>query len=380
MWRNITPGAGLGLQEVPEWTKEEEVVKEKRGHQPSHHTHENVLLNLSQGREGVNVERGKGHEARTRGRVSGIPVHRLGEDARPLTAEEYRLYSPVITEMRGGGRVRNRGGASSSSMAQVLVRQRPGAAAAAGQSSAPMPGPPSQAAPPHLATLPATVPDQAEVLDLSSGPRRELGREAQPTPPRPVPPPYVGSHPVTAHSSRNERPRHEDRALSLVGALRRLGTRVNLVPVNFASQRRSGSHSPQPREERRRGGGWSTGSERERRREESRANRSRDRQAAVIERLSEYRRTRVPAAGRETEQGAQSRGLTFVSRLSPDLGLAMPLAEATRLLTQGWEAGQVREADQFVRELEGEPVPAPGESEGYDPAQPTEPREEEEGE
>ena len=100
----------------------------------------------------------------------------------------------------------------------------------------------------------------------------------------------------------------------------------------------------------------------------------------MIERLSEYRRTRVPAAGRETEQGAQSRGLTFVSRLSPDLGLAMPLAEATRLLTQGWEAGQVREADQFVRELEGEPVPPPGESEGYDPAQPTEPREEEEGE
>ena len=376
MWRNITPGAGLGLQEVPEWTKEEEAMKEKRGHPPSHHTHENVLLNLSQGREGANVERGKAHEARTRGRVSGIPVHRLGEDARPLTAEEYRLYSPVITEMRGGGRVRNRGGASSSSMAQVLVRQRPGAASATGQSSAPLPGPPSQAAPPHLATLPATVPDQAEVLDLSSGPRRELGREAQP-PPRPVPPPYVGSHPVTAHSSRSERPRHEDRALSLVGALRRLGTRVNLVPVNFASQRRSGSHSPQPREERRRGG-WSTGSERERRRDESRSNRSRDRQAAVIERLSEYRRTRLPAAGRETE-GAQSRGLAFVSRLSPDLGLAMPLAEATRLLTQGWEAGQVREADQFVRELEGEPGPA-GHVEGYDPAQPTESREEEEGE
>merc|ERR1719331_425842 len=172
MWRSISPGAGLGLQEVPEWTKEEEVAKEKRGHPPSHHTHENVLLNLSQGREGLNVERGKGHEARTRGRVSGIPVHRLGEDARPLTAEEYRLYSPVITEMRGGGRVRSRGGASSSSMAQVLVRQRPGAVAATGQSNSALPGPPSQAAPPHLATLPATVPDQAEVLDLSSGPRR----------------------------------------------------------------------------------------------------------------------------------------------------------------------------------------------------------------
>ena len=111
---------------------------------------------------------------------------------------------------------------------------------------------------------------------------------------------------------------------------------------------------------------------------ERRCNRTRDRQAAVIERLSEYRRTRLPAAGREAE-GSQSRGLTFVSRLSPDLGLAMPLAEATRLLTQGWEAGQVREADQFVRELEGE-GPAVVDGEGYDPAQPTESREGEEGE
>ena len=210
MWRNITPSAGLGLQEVPVW-KEGEVVKEKRGHPPSHHTHDNVLLNLSQGREGANIERGKGHEARAR----GIPVHRLGEDARTLTADEYRMYSPIITEMRGGSRVRNRGSATSSSMAQVLVRQRPGAATATSPISPSLPGPPSQAAPPHLATLPATVPDQAEVLDLSSGPRRET--LAQP-PPRPVPPPSVGSRPMTAHhSSRNERPRHEDRALSLVG-------------------------------------------------------------------------------------------------------------------------------------------------------------------
>ena len=210
MWRNITPSAGLGLQEVPVW-KEGEVAKEKRGHPPSHHTHDNVLLNLSQGREGANIERGKGHEARAR----GIPVHRLGEDARTLTADEYRMYSPIITEMRGGSRVRNRGSATSSSMAQVLVRQRPGAATATSPISPSLPGPPSQAAPPHLATLPATVPDQAEVLDLSSGPRRET--LAQP-PPRPVPPPSVGSRPMTAHhSSRNERPRHEDRALSLVG-------------------------------------------------------------------------------------------------------------------------------------------------------------------
>ena len=92
MWRNISPGAGgggrAGEQEVPEWREGE--GREAQQPAPSGLSHESVLLNLSQGREGGGEERRKGGEVRGRGRVGGIPVHRLGEDARPLTAEEYR--------------------------------------------------------------------------------------------------------------------------------------------------------------------------------------------------------------------------------------------------------------------------------------------------
>jgi len=402
MWRNISPGAGssgAGLQEVPEW-KESTVractADVGRGLPGVGLCHENVLLNLSQGREGGGEERRKGGEMRGRGRTSGIPVHRLGEDARPLTAEEYRLYSPVITEMRGGGRARR--GGTSSTVAQVLVRQRPGLAGG-GQSSAPLH--PSQAPPPHLSALPATVPDQAEVLDLSSGPRRDSA------PPRPVPPPYIPpppSGPALAHVQTRQAPRHEDRALSLVGALRRLGTRVNLVPVNFSSHRRNtaaGASTGAVRgEERRRSGTSGVPWQGDRRHRDgdgagggsrsrvsnsgeagvrsSRSSSGRERHAAVIERISEYRRGRV-----NTRQEERNTGLTYVSRLSPELGLAMPLAEATRLLATGWEPGQLREADQFVRDLEAsqgtstvEVTAEAGSSGGgdqyYNPSQPTE--------
>lgn len=407
MWRNISPGAGssgAGLQEVPEW--KEGAVRARtaemgRGLPGVGLCHENVLLNLSQGREGGGEDRRKGGEMRGRGRTSGIPVHRLGEDARPLTAEEYRLYSPVITEMRGGARARR--GGTSSTVAQVLVRQRPGLAGG-GQSTAGVH--PSQAPPPHLSALPATVPDQAEVLDLSSGPRRDSA------PPRPVPPPYIAaapSGPAVAHVQTRQTPRHEDRALSLVGALRRLGTRVNLVPVNFSSHRRNtgaGASTGAVRgEERRRsgtsgvpwqgdrrhrdgadGGGTGGGSRSrvhstgETGARSSRSSAGRERQAAVIERISEYRRGRVNTRAEE-----RNTGLTYVSRLSPELGLAMPLAEATRLLATGWEPGQLREADQFVRDLEAsqgtstvEVTAEAGSSGGgegdqyYNPSQPTE--------
>ena len=320
MWRSISPGggAGAGLQEVPEWRPEQ--GRQEGKVQGTGLSHETVLLNLSQGREGAVEERKKGVEGVRSKRQGGIPVHRLGEDARPLTAEEYRLYSPVITEMRGGSRARR--GTTTSSVAQVLVRQRPGT----GPSSSPLQ---PQGAPPNLASLPATVPDQAEVLDLSSGPRREL----QP-PPRPVPPPLQPLPPSPA--------RPEERALSLVGALRRLGTRVNLVPVSFGGQRRSGSGGPGGREERRRAG-WPG----ERRREGERLRPARERQAAVIERLSEYRRGRSLAGGGRPEERS---GLALVSRLGQELG-PLPQGEG-RLLAQGWEGSEVREADNFLRELE----------------------------
>jgi len=243
---------------------------------------------------------------------------------------------------------------------------------------------------PALVSLPATVPDQAEVLDLSSGPRRD-----PPPPPRPVPSPYSSHNlppssltqsPAPAHS----RPRHEDSARTLVGALRRLGTRVNLVPVNFSVDRTRShspvrSHSPSlaretmvtvaraSSEDRRgeRSSNWQVRRERSHRdRSSSRSHgdrssssRSHDRSRshggdrsssrshrdrhAVIERMSS--RPPSPSLPRQSELG-----LTYVSRLSPSI--ALPLAEATRLLSTHstnttWEADSVREADMFVRDL-----------------------------
>jgi len=382
MWRNITPGQEKAgdLQVVPEWKGE---VGEKKAEKDKRElSHENVLRNLAHGRETVVTGGRKVGEVRERGR-GGIPVHRLGEDARPLTAEEYRLYSPVISEMRGGRRERR--GVASTSPAQVLVRGE--RMVMGGRQAQPAPTAPA------LVSLPATVPDQAEVLDLSSGPRRD-----PPPPPRPVPSPYtshnlpnlptsnLSQNPAPAHS----RPRHEDSARTLVGALRRLGTRVNLVPVNFSVDRTRShspvrSHSPSlgretmvtvaraSSEDRRgeRSSNWQVRRDRSHRdRSSSRSHgdrssssRSHDRSRshggdrsssrshrdrhAVIERMSS--RPPSPSLPRQSELG-----LTYVSRLSPSI--ALPLAEATRLLSTHstnttWEADSVREADMFMRDL-----------------------------
>ena len=125
MWRNIAPGDKTGtLQVVPEWKGEKEqsgdkkVNKEKEKRELSH---ESVLRNLAHGRETVNPGLGrKSGSGRSRG--SSIPVHRLGEDARPLTGEEYRLYSGMISEMRQtdrSGRHRDRMSVSSVAPTQV---------------------------------------------------------------------------------------------------------------------------------------------------------------------------------------------------------------------------------------------------------------------
>ena len=344
MWRNVSPDkSGTGLQVVPEWKPEAGVGagagKAGRAPGPTELNHESVLRSLAHGREREAGPSRKGGEVRERGRA-GIPVHRVGEDARPLTAEEYRQFSPAISEMRGGRRER-RGGAGlagSSSPAQVLVRgDRPGRL------------PPPVPVPAFL-SLPATVPDQTEVLDLSAGGRR--GEVARPRPTAPTPAPYTsGTAPLntTPAHSRGQ----DGSALSLVGALRRLGTRVNLVPVNFSvSDRRSArAHRDRsvPRAERR----------------------PRDRQV-VIERLG-----RVRSPPPRPEHSAS----TFVSRLAPSLSL--PLAEAARLLNNGWDQESLREADMFVQSLDPRPgavagsAPVAGAGPGvtaeyYNPATPTE--------
>ena len=83
---------------MPVWPGEQgaggdtKVDKEKEKRELSH---ECVLRNLAHGRETVVSGLGrKSGSSRTRG--SSIPVHRLGEDARPLTGDEYRLYSGLI--------------------------------------------------------------------------------------------------------------------------------------------------------------------------------------------------------------------------------------------------------------------------------------------
>ena len=96
--KNILVQKNILLQVVPVWPGEQgaggdtKVDKEKEKRELSH---ECVLRNLAHGRETVVSGLGrKSGSSRTRG--SSIPVHRLGEDARPLTGDEYRLYSGLI--------------------------------------------------------------------------------------------------------------------------------------------------------------------------------------------------------------------------------------------------------------------------------------------
>merc|ERR1740129_1837525 len=243
MWRSISPG-GACLQVVPEW--KEEPAKGPDTQTRAELSHENVLLNLAHGRENTEDRKRNPKEwSRTGSSKGRIPVHRLHEDARPLTAEEYRMYSPVISQMRAGGRAVRNNRSSATSIPQVLVRSTSGILLQRQDSF-----PPAVLAPATLgpSSLPAIVPDQAEVLDLSSGSRR---RETAPSLPSSLPssrslPPYLaqGLTAPVAHS----RPREEvaGSALSLVGALRRLGTRVNLVPVNFSNDQRQSSRSRSP--------------------------------------------------------------------------------------------------------------------------------------
>ena len=85
-------------------------------------SHENVLRNLAHGRETVVTSAGRKNSNNSRSRGSSIPVHRLGEDARPLTGDEYRLYSGLISDMRQGDTRRHSSRVSSVAPTQVLVR------------------------------------------------------------------------------------------------------------------------------------------------------------------------------------------------------------------------------------------------------------------
>merc|ERR550532_2250689 len=249
MFRNIScPGEG-SLQVVPEWSRE--VVPDRRVTEERELSHSAVLRNLH-GRESLAA--GLGRKVVTgRARGSSLPVTRLGEDARQLRAEEYRLYSGLITEMRQTDRRHSSSRQVTVTNLSPAVLVRPERLRPSSQPQLPLPS---------TISLPATVPDQdqTEVLDLSSS-RRSLEEQTAPAPAPPAAPGNLSSSlaslgglqgerqerhlPSPAHSrlSRETRERDTSSPMSLVGALRRLGTNVNLVPVNFSLSNRSRSQS-----------------------------------------------------------------------------------------------------------------------------------------
>ena len=165
------------------------------------------------------------------GKTGQIPVHKLGQDARPLTAEEYRMYNQVISQMRG---VRNKHTRPALTQNQVLVRSDRLNVYQPDQAN-----PSNLSDPSTINSVPATVPDHAEVLDLSQGSRRTSSSGPSS---RSSNPPYLGQGlPAPTHSRPSVNRSSSSSALSLVGALRRLGTRVNLVPINDSGNHRSNS-------------------------------------------------------------------------------------------------------------------------------------------
>ena len=218
---------------------------------------------------------------------------------------------------------------------------------------------PSLAAPITTASsLPATVPDQAEVLDLSQGPRRE--EAPLPAVRTSAAPPYLGQGmPAPSHARPGlVRP---SSALSLVGALRRLGTRVNLVPVSIDGGVGGGNSNLATAAaagvdvlSRRRSGGGGSSSSSSRR---SSAHRHAiSRQSDSTQTGHSSRRSRrpprdpdqpsivpAPSLPLETLQSSSSSSgfasLPALPRL-PGESIALPLADATRLLAMSLETGR----------------------------------------
>ena len=259
MWRNISPPS-TNLQVVPQMSARKLQALDSRN-RTTEFVPDNLMLNIPLQREFISETSKKPAPSKGQHRTGSsgqIPVHKLGEDARPLTAEEYRMYSQVISQMRG---VRSKHTRQTVSQNQVLVRSdrlhvyQPE-----------MSRPANLSDPSAINSLPATVPDHTEVLDLSQGSRRVGGGQGPSTLSRSNSiPPYLGqglpaptqSRPptVSGSSSRSS----SNSALSLVGALRRLGTRVNLVPI---SESNSGHRSSSSRHGSSHGGSSSSSSSR----------------------------------------------------------------------------------------------------------------------
>jgi len=341
MFRNISCPGEESLQVVPEWTREP--APDRRLTEERELSHETVLRNLH-GRESVGAA-GLGRKVGS-GRARGwsLPVSRLGEDARQLRAEEYRLYSGLITEMRQTDR---RHSSHSSHSRHLTVTNLTPSVLVRPERLRPSSSQPPLSLPSTL-SLPATVPDQdqTEVLDLSSTRRHQT--ETDQAPPTQLTPAAAAVNLSSPAGAERHQPSPAHSPMSLVGALRRLGTNVNLVPVNFSLSNRSRSQSP--------GTVTVTRAETE----------SRQRDRSERSERSERSLMRVRHRQRDRQR------LVLPSRQS--LGVALPLAEATRLLNNSWDQESVRQADIFISSLASTTTTSSRaeQSEYYNPAAPTE--------
>ena len=180
MWRSISAPVSH-LQLVPEQSQEEaktKAEKEKAAKIESENT--DLLLKLMQQVHQPQNTSGSNSSSNKAG-PSSIKVTRLSTDARPLSAEEYRMYGSLVTRLRQGDSIRatsttgrpileEPGSNEPVSNEQLLISSRSPLLLASlrrSSTSASTLAPPIPAEP---AAVPVPVIEQESVLDLSLAP------------------------------------------------------------------------------------------------------------------------------------------------------------------------------------------------------------------
>ena len=207
-WRSMVP-SGKNLQRVPEF-KSEDQSRDERLKRANLNlldaSHADILFNLVHGCEPENNAPPKEDSSKTAagfgkssypGSSGRINVTRIGQDARQLTAEEYRVYGPIIAKMRQNATSNSSttgqplagntvGGTSSgappgssgaSERQQVLLSSRSPLLNSLRQRQIPSGSLPPVPAEPAVAPVP--VLEQESVLDLSSNSQRRRQQQQQ---------------------------------------------------------------------------------------------------------------------------------------------------------------------------------------------------------
>ena len=102
IWRSISAPTSI-LQLVPEQTAEDckaKAEKEKAAKMESAHT--DLLLKLMQQNHKPTSSKRPSTNTSSSNGSSSIKVTKLNADARPLTAEEYRMYGSLVNKLRHG--------------------------------------------------------------------------------------------------------------------------------------------------------------------------------------------------------------------------------------------------------------------------------------